>query len=474
MLMRLIYDDSLAQGAYLIGCQKTGEAIIIDPERDIDRYIALAQKHELTIVAATETHMHADFLSGVREFCEQTDAKAYLSDEGGQDWDYVWAKGKDSKGQPYNHQLVKDGDVFMIGNIQIRVLHTPGHTAEHICFEITDLGGGADAPMGIVTGDFVFVGDVGRPDLLESAAGMVGVMAPSARRLGESLRKFYDQPDYLQLWPGHGSGSACGKALGAVLQTTVGYERRFNEAFRQAADADAFVETILSGQPEPPYYFARMKRDNRQGPAVLGSLPTPSNCAVASIPSGAVIVDTRCWDEFRKGHLPGSYSIVLDKLFSTVSGAFIEPEQEIVLIADARDVEEAVRMLVRIGLDRIVHWVDPDDVVRGDGLVSTPEVDVATLKGMDRAVVLDVRNSSEFDEGHIPEAVQVPYLQLNKRLDEVPVGSPIFVHCKSGFRSARAVSYLNAHGFSATNVAGGFMAWEEAGYPVERSESVCY
>ncbi len=473
MLMRLIYDDSLAQGAYLIGCQKTGEAIVIDPERDIDRYIALAQKHGLTIVAATETHMHADFLSGVREFCEQTGAKAYLSDEGGQDWDYLWAKGTDSKGQPYNHQLVKDGDVIMIGNIQIRVLHTPGHTAEHICFEVTDCGGGADVPMGIATGDFIFVGDVGRPDLLESAAGMVGVMEPSARRLGESLRKFYGRPDYLQLWPGHGSGSVCGKALGAVFQTTVGYERRFNEAFKQAADADGFVETILAGQPEPPYYFARMKRDNRQGPPILGALPTPANCAADAIPSDAVIIDTRPWEDFRKGHLPGSYSIVLDQFFSTIAGAFVEPEQEIVLIADAHDVEEAVRMLVRIGLDRIVHWVDPEEIEGRAGLMMTDEVDVAAVKGLDDAVVLDVRNASEFDEGHIPGAVNVAYLQLSKRLGEVPAGKQVFVNCRSGFRSARAVSYLNEHGFNATNIAGGFLAWEEAGYPIEKPESVC-
>jgi hydroxyacylglutathione hydrolase len=468
MLMRMIYDDSLAQAAYLIGCQKTGEAIIIDPERDIDRYIELAEKEGVSIVAASETHIHADFLSGVSEFCEQTDAKAYLSDEGGEDWNYLWVKGADSKGQPYNHQLVKDGDVIMIGNIQIKIMHTPGHTPEHICFEITDLGGEADEPMGIVTGDFVFVGDVGRPDLLESAAGMVGMMEPSARKLGESLRKFYDQPDYLQLWPGHGAGSACGKALGAVPSTTVGYERRFNVPFKEAVDAEEFVRSILSGQPEPPYYFARMKHDNRFGPAVLGSLPSPANCASDAIPSGAAIIDTRPWDTFRAGHLAESYSIVLDQFFSTVAGAFIEPEQEIVLIAQACVVEEAVRMLVRIGLDKVVGWVDPESISRVQGLEKTNEVDVAAVHAKNDAVILDVRNASEYEEGHIPGATNVAYLQLSKRLGEVPKGSPIYVHCRSGFRSARAVSYLNEHGFNTTNVAGGFLAWEEAGFPVER------
>lgn len=467
MLMRLIYDDSLAQAAYLIGCQKTGEAIIIDPERDIDRYIALAAKEGLRIVAATETHMHADFLSGVREFCEQTDAKAYLSDEGGQDWDYVWIKDMDSKGKPYNHQLVHDGDVIMIGNIRIKVMHTPGHTAEHICFEISDQGGDANEPMGIVTGDFVFVGDVGRPDLLESAAGMSGVMEPSARRLGESLRKFHAQPDYLQLWPGHGAGSACGKELGAVLQTTMGYERRFNDALKEASDADAFVRSILSGQPEPPYYFARMKRENRQGPPVLGALPTPARCAPSVIPAEAVIIDTRPWEAFCSGHLPGSYSIVMEQVFSTVAGAFIEPEQEIVLVAEEGDVEEAVRMLVRIGLDRVVNWIDPSDVAKAAGLQTTDEMEVGAIKAMG-GVVLDVRNASEFGEGCIPGATNVAYLQLSKRIGEVPTGKPIFVNCRSGFRSARAVSYLSEHGFDATNIAGGFMAWEEAGYPIDK------
>ena len=468
MFMRMIYDDSLAQAAYLIGCQKTGEAIIIDPERDIDRYIALAQREGLKIVAATETHIHADFLSGVREFSDQTGAKAYVSDEGGKDWDYLWIHEKRTDGRPYDYQLVKDGDIIQIGNIQIRVLHTPGHTPEHICFEVTDQGGQADEPMGIVTGDFIFVGDVGRPDLLESAAGIAGMMEPSARALGESLRKFSTQPDYLQLWPGHGSGSACGKALGAVPQTTMGYERRFNVPLNQADDADTFVESILSGQPEPPYYFARMKHDNRYGPAILGSLPNPVHIRPEGIPQGAAIIDTRSWDAFRAGHLPGSLSIMLNKFFSTVAGAFIEPEQEIVLIANACDIEEAVRMLIRIGLDRVTGWVDPEDISKVDGLEQIEQVDCEAVRAMDGAAILDVRNAAEFAQGHIPGAINVAYLQLSKRMGEVPADKAVYVHCKSGFRSARAVSYLKKHGFKATNIAGGFMAYEEAGFPIEK------
>ena len=468
MFMRMIYDRTLAQAAYLIGCQKTGEAIVIDPERDIDRYIALAQQEDLTIVAAAETHIHADFLSGVREFCEQTSARAYLSDEGGPDWDYRWVHEKDRDGNPYKYTLLKDNDLIMIGNIQLRVLHTPGHTPEHICFEVTDLGGEADEPMGIVTGDFMFVGDVGRPDLLETAAGHVGDREPSARRLGDSLRKFSTHPDYLQLWPGHGSGSACGKALGAVPQTTMGYERRFNSAFKQSTEPDQFVASILDGQPEPPAYFARMKRENRTGSSVLGGLPQPSQCTVDSIPTDSVIIDTRPWESFRKGHLAGSYSILPEKSFSTVAGAFIEPEQMIVLVADPNTIEEAVRMLVRVGLDRVIHWIDPDDLESRSDLHTTQELEVAKIHAMDDAVILDVRNASEFAEGHIPGATNVSYVQLPKRMNEVPAGLPIYVNCRSGIRSARAVSYLNEHGHNAINIAGGFLAWEAAGFDVQK------
>ena len=468
MLMRMIYDDSLAQAAYLIGCQVTGEAILIDPERDIDRYLKLAAKEGLTIVAATETHIHADFLSGVRELCEQTSARAILSDEGGKDWDYQWVNGKDQHGNAYNYTLVHDGDEFSIGNIHFRVIHTPGHTPEHICFEVSDRGGQADAPMGILTGDFVFVGDVGRPDLLESAAGQIGAMEPSARQLRESLQRFRAFPDYLQVWPGHGAGSACGKALGAVPQTTVGYEKRFNEAFNQATDEDEFVRAILAGQPEPPAYFARMKRENRTGPSVFGSLPVPKEVSVDEIATDAFIIDTRSWEEFCLGHLPRSLSMLLNKSFSTIAGAYIKPEQKIVLIAHEHEVGDAVRMLVRIGLDRVINWVDPTKVMNAAKLLTTDEVPVSSIADHKDAMILDVRNATEFEEGHIPGAINVAYLQLANRLHEVPTGKHIFVNCRSGFRSARAVSYLNEHGYSATNIAGGFLAWEAEGYPIAK------
>ena len=278
MFFRQVYDSALAQAAYFIGCQRTGEAIVIDPARDIDRYVALANDEGFTIVAAADTHIHADYLSGVREFVERLGKRGYVSDEGGEDWRYLWPRDGDDVVR------LRHGDTFSIGHIDFRAAHTPGHTPEHLSYFVTDRGGGAEEPMGICTGDLLFVGDMGRPDLLDTAAGHVGTSEPAARALAESARALLALEDYLQVWPGHGAGSACGKALGAVPQTTIGYERRRNPALMRAGDADGFVDFILAGQPEPPPYFARMKKDNREGPAPV-VLATPQRVPVDRLPA---------------------------------------------------------------------------------------------------------------------------------------------------------------------------------------------
>ncbi|MDZ7630315.1 MAG: MBL fold metallo-hydrolase [Gemmatimonadaceae bacterium] len=226
MLVRQIHDTGLAQYAYLIGCPRSGEAIIFDPERDIDRYFELAAAHKLRIVAAADTHIHADYLSGLREFAERG-VTVYASAEGGPEWQYEWLVGSS-----YPHHLVRHGDRFKVGNIEFAVMHTPGHTPEHVAYTVIDQGGGATEPIGVISGDFVFVGDLGRPDLLEEAAGVVGTMDPGARQLYASLQQFRALPEHLQVWPAHGAGSACGKSLGDVPSSTVGYELRFNTAGR--------------------------------------------------------------------------------------------------------------------------------------------------------------------------------------------------------------------------------------------------
>lgn len=486
MLFRMIYDDKLAQAAYLIGCQKTGEAIVIDPERDVDRYTRLAEKEKLRIVAVAETHIHADYLSGARELAERVDAMVYVSDEGDANWKYEWVKkrvggagGTGGVEGEYNHRLLRDGDTFRVGNIDFRVVHTPGHTPEHICFVVTDRGGGASEPMGIITGDFMFVGDLGRPDLLETAAGVAGAKELGAKALYGSARRFDAFPDYLQVWPAHGAGSACGKALGAVPQSTVGYEKRFNPALRAARDEAGFVSFILTDQPEPPLYFARMKRLNKVGPPVLGGLPKPKALSADEVreidPHQAAVIDTRAWNLFRSGHLDGSLSILLDSSFNTVAGSYIETATPIYLVIEESKVEEAVRDLVRVGNDVILGYITPsilaESFARGAKKAVLPEIDANAIKAAqnsDTAFFLDVRRADEFREGHIPGARNMVHTRLPERLGEIPKNKKIYVNCRSGVRSARACGLLRRAGFDVTNIAGGFLAYEQTGGEIER------
>jgi len=480
MFMRMIYDEKLAQAAYLIGCQKTGEAIVIDPERDVDRYIRLATDNGLRIVATAETHIHADFLSGSRELAEQVGAKVYVSDEGDADWKYQWLDQKIGGGS-YDHRLLKDGDTILIGKIEIRAIHTPGHTPEHLVFMVTDHGGGATEPIGIATGDFVFVGDLGRPDLLETAAQQAGAMEPSARRLFKTVHKLDELPDFVQVWPGHGAGSACGKALGAVPMSTIGYEKRFNPAIRAATSEQAFVDFILSGQPEPPMYFATMKKLNKVGPPVLGSVPQPKRMKATELRSldakRTAIVDTREWAAFRGGHVPGSLSLPLIKSFNTDAGSLIGADEPMVLVIEPDRVDEAVRDLIRIGLDRIEGWVDAATIGEYEDdshtLAETPEMDVAEAsKLVDSGAVrvLDVRRKTEYREGHIEDATNIAHTRLASRMDEVPEGK-LLVHCRSGVRSARASAYLQRLGREVINLKGGFLAWEQEHETVKDAEA---
>jgi hydroxyacylglutathione hydrolase len=478
MFMRMMYDDKLAQAAYIIGCQKTGEAIVIDPERDVDRYIALAKDNGLRLVATAETHIHADFLSGSRELAEQTGATVYVSGEGGPDWLYEWLD-KKSDGGSYDHRVLHDGDTFSIGNIDFRVLHTPGHTPEHISFLITDRGAGVDEPIGIATGDFVFVGDLGRPDLLETAAGQVGAMERSARRLFRTIRTLDDVPDFVQVWPAHGAGSACGKSLGAVPTSTIGYEKRFNPAIQAATSEKHFVDFILAGQPEPPLYFATMKRENREGPAILGRLPLPPRMTVEDLrglDGGSVaLIDTRPWAAFRDGHVPKSLWLPLKKSFNTDAGSFVGNDEEIYLILSPGEVEEAVRDLIRIGLDRIRGWFDASELEQyeqaGGRLVPLAEADVDEAREMIEAsttAVLDVRRATEFADGHIAGAQNIAHTRLASRLNEVPAGRHLVVNCRSGARSGRSSAFLQRAGYQVTNLKGGILAWEQAETTVER------
>ena len=455
MFFRQIVDEKLAQHAYLVGCQRTRQAVLIDPERDVDRYVAIARSEGLRITAVTETHIHADFLSGCLEFADRYGCRAYLSAEGGPGWEYEWAGGRDQV------TLLRDGDRFSVGGIDFQAVHTPGHTPEHMSFMVTDRGGGAAEPMGMVSGDFVFVGDLGRPDLLEAAAGHAGEMEPSARRLYRSALGVFELPDYLRIWPGHGAGSACGKALGAVPDTTAGYEKRFSPALAAVRRGeDTFVSYILDGQPEPPLYFGRMKVENRRGPALLGPLPEPARLSGADLlgiaaDDHAVVVDTR--DDrlgYYDGHIPGSIYAPLNKSFPTVTGCYIDPASRIVLICQEAQVEEAVRDLVRIGLDQVTGWAPPEELeafrtVGGEfASIEVVDFDEVERRLPDSGVqVLDVRRATEFSDARIEGAANIAHTRLAGRLGELPRDKELLVHCLSGARAAAAASLLEREGF---------------------------
>ena len=463
MLFRQIFDPKLAQYAYLIGCQQTGEAILFDPERDIDRYVDLAEEEALRIVAVAETHIHADFLSGARELAERFRVRVYLSDEGDEAWKYEWIKEERKAGGRYDYVLLRDGDEFTVGNIRFTVLHTPGHTPEHLAYLVTDKGGGADEPMGIISGDFVFVGDLGRPDLLEQAAGLHGVQEPSARQLFRSLPRFTELGDYIQVWPAHGAGSTCGKSLGAVPQSTVGYEKRFNASLDAARNGEeAFVGAILAGQPEPHMYFARMKRDNKLGAPVLGNLPSPRELSgselIEAVRGGdSLIVDTRLdRPSFFARHVTGSLYAPFNKAFNTVIGSLVVDEgKPLILIIEAGDVDAAVRDLVRIGYDNVVAFADERTLMRyfaNGGPASTIDEirfpEIGEVADREDVAVIDVRFRSEYDGGSVPGSVNASYTRLPDYLDRIPSDKTLLVYCSTGARAAAASAYLARLGHS--------------------------
>lgn len=331
MYFQRFYDTDLAQASYLIGCQKTGECVVVDPVRDLSQYLDEAKSQKLRVTHVTETHIHADYLSGSRELAKATGAQLLLSDEGGEGWQYTYDDG--------NQVMLHDGDIFMVGNIRVQAVHTPGHTPEHLSFLVTDTPRG-DTPSMMLTGDFVFVGDLGRPDLLDEAAGGQDTRYVGAQQMFASLRdKFLTLPDYVQVWPGHGSGSACGKALGAVPTTTVGYERALSwwGTLVEKGDEEGFTKELLEGQPDAPLYYGRMKLENRDGPALLGEVPPLAELSAedvqAKVAAGARLIDTRRKEEHHAAAPVGSVNIPDGGTLETWSGWLLTPERELILLA---------------------------------------------------------------------------------------------------------------------------------------------
>ncbi|HLR42936.1 MAG TPA: rhodanese-like domain-containing protein [Pseudogracilibacillus sp.] len=461
MLLRYFYDEKLAHASYMVGCQQLGEAVIVDPMRNIEPYIEVAEKEGMKIVGALETHIHADFVSGSRELVDRFDVTMYVSDEGDKDWKYENLDG-------VKHQLLKDGDKFTLGMLTFETMYTPGHTPESISFLLTD-GAAADEPMGIFTGDFVFVGDIGRPDLLEKAAGVTQTAEPGARDMYQSVKRFKDLPDYLQVWPAHGAGSACGKALGAVPSSTVGYEKQFGWAMK-IEDEQAFVDELLDGQPEPPYYFAVMKHVNKVGAELIKNLPEVKAITSADeisklVAEGKQVIDTRANTSFAERHIKGTLNIPFNNSVTNWMGWVVNYEEPLYLLTNPADLDELLIALRSIGIDNVVGYADAEKIVAEatdiDAYENITPAEANELLANDNVAMLDVRNLTEYEAGNVDGSQHIMVGTLKNRFDEVPADKKLLVLCQSGGRSAIATAILKANGFDdVLNVSGGYNNWQ--------------
>jgi hydroxyacylglutathione hydrolase len=460
MLFRRLYHDRLAQASYLVACEATREALVVDPLRDPERYLRAAARDDVRITHVAETHLHADFLSGAEALARVAGATLLLSGAGDDDAGAARIRRTGAR-------TVLDGDVLRIGRVRLEVRHTPGHTPEHVVFLVTDEASGA-LPVGMLSGDFLFAGDVGRPDLLERAVGVHGSMHAAARQLFRSLQSLRSLPEWLQVWPGHGAGSACGKSLGSVPQSTLGYELRTNWAFQERDDA-SFIRRVLQDQPDPPVYFGRMKSLNAHG---VPPMPTPPAADPAelrrAVARGARVVDTRAPAEFLAEHLAGSLLVPLGRSFLTYAGSVLDADEDLVLVVSREDASlarEAIHDLALIGFDRVLGAIDASELLAFAPRATKriPERDAATIGEVPGATVLDVRSESEWREGHVPGALNIPLAQLTRRIDELRDAGAVVVHCQRGARSAVAASVLRAAGIeNVANADGGYPAWARA------------
>lgn len=442
MFFKQFYDNHLSQASYLVGCQRTGEAIVIDPVRDLTKYMEVADSEGFKITQAAETHIHADFASGIRDVQERLNANIYVSGEGDDQLSY--------KNMPEHTNFVKNQDIIQVGNIKLEVLHTPGHTPESISFLLTDEGGGSSVPMGLFSGDFIFVGDIGRPDLLEKSVQMEGTTEIGAKQMYQSIEGVKNLPGYIQIWPGHGAGSPCGKALGAIPMSTLGYEKINNWAFN-VTDESKFVETLTSNQPAPPHHFAQMKKINQFGMNMYQPydvFPSLDNVRIA--------FDLRSKEAFHGGHTEGTINIPYNKNFINQIGWYLDYENSIDLIGDKSTVEQATHTLQLIGFDNVAGYRLPKSEIL------TQSIHSVDMTGKEE-YILDVRNEEEWNNGHLDQAVNIPHGKLLNENIPFNKEDKIYLHCESGVRSSIAVGILENKGYeNVVNIREGYQDFPES------------
>ena len=454
MIFQQLVNEESGCLSYLIGCGQVGEAVVVDPGRDrVDDYLRLAQKKGLKISHVVETHTHADHISGNRDLASATGAPILLHRE---------AKAV------FDHLGVQDGDEIRIGKVDLKVLHTPGHTPDSICLLVTDRSRGSD-PWFVLTGDTLFIGDVGRPDL----GG-----AHAAEDLYESLcRVLLPLNDSVEVYPAHGSGSACGRAMSAKPGSTIGFERRFNPALQRRSKPE-FVEFLMAGLPPKPPSFETIVGKNRGLIPLQTAKPRPYAAREAweAVSRSACVVDLRDPGAYGEGHVPGALNVWIESpQFAERVSLFVPRGAPLILVAQGpSDLERAVHALARVGVDEVVGFLQWGMIEwRSEGLPveAVPQITVYDLttwleEGRD-VVVIDVREPFEWREGRIEGALHVPMTQALGRLSEIPAERPKAVYCAGGLRSSTVISALKRHGITnCHNVSGGMTAWLKAGYPV--------
>ncbi len=451
VIIEKFYLGCLAHASYLIG--SGGEAAVVDPQRDVEIYLDTARQHGLRIAYVIETHLHADFVSGHRELAERTGAAMYLGE---------------GSGAAFPHHAVREGDSIDFGSCRLEFLQTPGHTLESVSVVVKDREQGGQ-PVAVLTGDTLFIGDVGRPDLAEghTPQELAGMLYDSLHQ------KLLGLPDSVEVYPAHGAGSMCGRKISSERSSTIGYERATNYAL-QPMTRDRFIEMLTADLPARPEYFFRDVDANRRGAPALDSLPPLARLSPAEAyrrqQEGATLLDTRAATWYASGHVPGSVQIGLAGEFAAWAGALLGLDRELILVTDEDHGEEARIRLARVGIERVAGVLDggiPGWAREGLPLVDTEQIAAQELAGEIAAnpewTVVDVRRPAEWQEGHFGGAVLAPLHTLSSRIPELDRDRPLVVYCKGGYRSMIACSLLEAAGFPRViNLLGGYDAWTAA------------
>jgi hydroxyacylglutathione hydrolase len=457
MYFKQFYLGCLAHASYMIGSE--GEAAVVDPRRDVDSYIEEADAQGLEIRHVIETHLHADFVSGHQELANRTGAKIYFGAKAG-------AK--------FEHVPVREGDEIRMGDVLLRFLETPGHTPESVSILVIDRAV-SDAPKAVLTGDTLFIGDVGRPDLL----GVTMTAQELAGMLYDSLhQKLLTLPDSVEVYPAHGAGSLCGRNISSETSSTIGQQRQFNYALQPMPKED-FVRMMTTDLPEAPGYFARDVAINRDGAPELAELPDSAALGARDVEAlqknGGIVLDTRPAAQYGAGHVPGSLHIGLSGQFASWAGALVSPQAPILLVAeDEEQVREARVRLSRVGIENVAGYLAGGLLEwhrAGLPLATTEQIGVQELDERIRegraGRVVDVRRPAEWQSGHVAGTMNVPLNTLEERAVDLPKEEPLAVLCAGGFRSSIGTSILERQGFARiTNVVGGMAAWKAAGLEV--------